>query len=41
MMQELIVSLDLDAVDEVRNIYTVWDALGDIGGLIDMLRLLG
>ena len=41
MMHELIVSLDLDVVDEVRNIYTIWDALGDIGGLIDMLRLLG
>ena len=35
------ISLYLDAVDEVRSIYTIWDALGEIGGLIDMLRLLG
>ena len=40
-MHEFLISLDMDAVDEVRSIFTVWDALGEIGGLIDMLRLLG
>ena len=40
-MHEFLISLDMDAVDGVRSIFTVWDALGEIGGLIDMLRLLG
>ena len=25
----------------MRSVYTIWDVLGDIGGLIDMLYLLG
>ena len=36
----IIISLEEDAILEVRSIYTIWDVLGDIGGLIDMLRLL-
>lgn len=36
-----IVTLETDAVNEVRQIYTIWDVLGDIGGLADMLELLG
>ena len=41
VMYESMITLQSDAVDEVRSIYTIWDALGEIGGLIDMLRLLG
>ena len=28
------------AVVETRQIYTIWDFLGDVGGLADMLKLL-
>ena len=37
----LVITLDHDAIEEKRSIYTIWDVLGDIGGLIDMLYLLG
>ena len=40
-LSDIIITLDMDAVEIVRNVYTIWDALGDIGGLIDILRLLG
>ena len=33
--------LSFDAVVETRQIYTIWDFLGDVGGLADMLKLLG
>ena len=36
----LIITLDQDAIEQVRSIYTIWDALGDIGGLVEMLRYL-
>ena len=36
----LSVSLDNDVVEHYRSIYTFWDLLGDVGGLIDMLILL-
>ena len=39
-LSDIIITLDMDAVEIVRNVYTIWDALGDIGGLIDILRLL-
>ena len=32
--------MDLDKVSHMRSIYGVWDFLGDVGGLFDMLRLL-
>ena len=41
MMKAFIVTLEPDAIREVRQIYTLWDALGDIGGLADMLQLIG
>ena len=31
---------DFSIVEHARTIYTVWDLLGDIGGLFDMLKLL-
>ena len=31
------VNLEEDALDISRQIYTVWDVLGDVGGLADML----
>ena len=37
----LVITLDHDAIEEKRSIYTIWDVLGDIGGLIDMLYILG
>ena len=37
----LYIGLNFDAIEEVRTVYTFWDVLGDIGGLIDMLVLLG
>ena len=36
----LSIMLDPDIVEHQRSIYTIWDALGDIGGLFDMLKLL-
>ena len=41
VFNSIIISLEEDAILEVRTIYTIWDVLGDIGGLIDMLVLLG
>ena len=35
------IGLELDAINKTRQIYTTWDVLGDVGGLMDMLRLLG
>ena len=32
--------LSPDTKEHARSIYTIWDLLGDIGGLFDMLRLL-
>ena len=32
--------MSVDAVQTVRNVYTIWDVLGDVGGLIDMFRIL-
>ena len=32
--------MDSDIVLHSRSIYSVWDFLGDIGGLFDMLKLL-
>ena len=40
LLNQLTITLDLDSTEHVRSIYTIWDALGDIGGLIDMLCLL-
>ena len=37
---DFFVSLDEDAVQTVRNVYTIWDVFGDIGGLIDMFKIL-
>ena len=36
----LVITLDLDVIEQVRSIYTIWDVLGDIGGLVEMLRYL-
>ena len=41
ILNEVNIGLEFDAIEEVRTIYTIWDVLGDIGGLIDMLVLLG
>ena len=30
----------MDAVQTVRSVYTIWDVLGDVGGLIDMFKIL-
>ena len=35
------ISLDTDAIETVRSVYTIWDALGETGGLIDILKVLG
>ena len=35
------VEMNRDVVNNVRSIYNALDYLGDIGGLLDMLRLLG
>ena len=35
------IGLELDAINKTRQIYTIWDVLGDVGGLMDMLRLIG
>ena len=32
--------LDPDVKEYKRSIYTIWDVLGNIGGLFDMLKLL-
>ena len=37
---DMIITLDLDAIEQVRSIYTIWDVLGDIGGLLEMLKYL-
>ena len=34
------ISLDDDILEHKRSIYTLWDMLGDIGGLFDMLKVL-
>ena len=36
----LTIQQDLDITERSRAIYTIWDMLGDIGGLFDMLCLL-
>ena len=33
--------LEFNAVVETRQIYTIWDFLSDVGGLVDVLKLLG
>ena len=33
--------MNLGEVDYDRNIYTVWDVFGDVGGLYDMLHVIG
>ena len=38
---EYYITISPDAIDITRQVYTIWDALGDIGGLMDMLRLIG
>ena len=40
LMKIFLVVLETDAIREVRQIYTIWDVLGDIGGLADMLQLI-
>ena len=40
LMKLFVVSLETDAVREVRQIYNIWDVLGDIGGLTDMLQII-
>ena len=40
LLNQLTITLDLDSVEHVRRVYTIWDVLGDTGGLIDMLCLL-
>ena len=32
---------DNKVVSHQRSIYTFWDYLGDVGGLFDMLKLIG
>ena len=39
-MVRLIFQINLDRVYYSRNIYGVWDLLGDVGGLFDMLKLI-
>ena len=41
ILNELYITLNRNAIEQVRSVYTIWDVLGDIGGLIDMLYLLG
>ena len=36
-----VVTLETDAVNEVRQIYTIWDVLGDIGGLLRACFVIG
>ena len=33
--------MTLDVISHSRSIYTVWDFAGDVGGLFDMLKLIG
>ena len=40
-IMEYYITIDPDAIEITRQVYTIWDALGDIGGLMDMLRLIG
>ena len=40
-IMEYYITIDHDAIEMTRQVYTIWDALGDIGGLMDMLRLVG
>ena len=35
------VEMNRDVVNNVRSIYNALDYLGDVGGLLDMLRLMG
>ena len=35
------IGLELDAINKTWQIYTIWDVLGDVGGLMDMLRHIG
>ena len=37
---DFFIGLSEDAVQTVRSVYTIWDVLGDIGGLIDMFKIL-
>ena len=37
---DLVITLDMDAIEHVRSIYTIWDVLGDTGGLVEMLYYL-
>ena len=39
MVVNLGIYLDLDTVTEMRTIYGVFDFLGDVGGLLDLLQL--
>ena len=34
----MIIEQDFTTVEYTRSIYTVWDLLGDIGGLFDMMK---
>ena len=37
----MLIEQDYTTVEYSRAIYTIWDLLGDIGGLLDMLEVLG
>ena len=39
MVTNMVIYLDLDTVTEMRTIYGVFDFLGDVGGLLDLLQL--
>ena len=34
------IALDGDIIEHKRSIYTLWDMLGDVGGLFDMMKIL-
>ena len=37
----MIIEQDYTTVEHTRSIYTIWDLLGDVGGLFDMLKIIG
>ena len=39
MVANMLILLELDTVTEMRTIYGVFDFLGDVGGLLDLLQL--
>ena len=37
----MLIEQDYTTVEYSRAIYTIWDLLGDVGGLFDMLKIIG